>query len=218
MAFAAQAADSKEEVIAAAKKLGEAANYSWKSTVVVPEGSPFRPGPTNGKADKDGTIYITTEFGDNLSETVIKGERAAMTNQDGDWQSIAEVEGSEGFGRFRAAMARNFRAPAAQAVDLVNAAKELKKDGDAIVGDLTEEGAKQFVAFRRGGGASAKNASGSVKFWVKDGALVKYEFKVKGTVTFNDQDRDVDRTTTTEINKVGETKLVVPEGAKKKLT
>ena len=44
------AADSspKDEITAAAKKLGEKANYTWKTTVVVPEGSPFRPGPTEG--------------------------------------------------------------------------------------------------------------------------------------------------------------------------
>jgi hypothetical protein len=37
-------------------------------------------------------------------------------------------------------------------------------------------------------------------------------------VSFNGNDREIDRTTTTEISKVGETKLVVPEAAKKKLS
>jgi hypothetical protein len=125
---------------------------------------------------------------------------------------------TEGFGRFRAGMIRNFKAPAAQAIDLANATKELKKDGDVISGDLTPEGAKQFIAFRRGGNATVNNASGNVKFWIKDGMLTKYEFHVKGSMSFNGQDRDVDRTTTTEISKVGETKVIVPEAAKKKLT
>ena len=103
MSFAAYAADSKEEVTAAAKKLGDAANYSWKSTVKVPEDSQFKPGPTEGKADKDGTAIITSSFGDNMIETVVKGEKGAMTNRDGDWQSLSEIEAdTEGFGRFRA--------------------------------------------------------------------------------------------------------------------
>jgi len=51
-------ADSKEEVTSAAKKLGEKANYSWKTTVVVPESAQFKPGPTEGKAEKDGFAHV----------------------------------------------------------------------------------------------------------------------------------------------------------------
>jgi hypothetical protein len=219
VSLSAYAAEPKEEVTAAAKKLGEAPNYSWKTTVKVPEDSQFKPGPTDGKADKEGTILLTSSFGDNVIETVIKGEKGATTNQDGDWQSVDELEKeTEGFGRFRAGMIRNFKAPAPQVVDLANAAKELKKDGDAITGEFTPEGAKEFIRFGRGGGAAVNKAEGNVKFWVKDGTLTKYEYHVKGSVSFNGQDRDVDRTTTTEISKVGETKLVVPEVAKKKLS
>jgi hypothetical protein len=221
ISFAAYAADSKDEVTAAAKKLADAGNYSWKTTVKVPEGSQFRPGPTEGKVDKEGTVLLTMTFGDNMTEAVIKSpEKAAMTNRDGDWESLSEIEANtEGFGRFRGGMLRGFKAPSAQAIDLANATKELKKDGDAISGDLTPEGAKQFLRFGRGGnGPTANNATGNVKFWVKDGVLTKYEFHVKGSINFNGEDRDVDRTTTTEISKVGDTKVVVPEAAKKKLS
>jgi hypothetical protein len=221
MGLVSYAADSKEDVTAAARKLGEAENYSWKTTVKVPEDSQFKPGPTEGKAGKDGTVILTMTRGDTMTEAVIKGEKRAMTNRDGDWQSLSEIEANtEGFARFRGAMLRNFKAPAEQVVDLAGATKELKKDGDVISGDLTPEGAKQFAGFgRRGGdGPTVSNASGSVKFWVKDGVLTKYEYKVKGTMNFNGDDRDIDRTTTTEISKVGETKLVLPEAAKKKLS
>ena len=99
------------------------------------------------------------------------------------------------------------------AAELAAAAKELKKDGDAYSGDLTEAGAK--AQFRFG---TASNAKGSVKFWLKDGALSKYEFKVQGKVDFNGNEVDVDRATTVEIKDVGTTKVEVPEGAKKKLS
>jgi hypothetical protein len=56
-----------------------------------------------------------------------------------------------------------------------------------------------------------------VKFWLKDGVLSKYEFKVTGKVDFNGNEVDVDRATTTEIKDVGTTKVNVPEAAKKKL-
>ena len=208
------AADSspKDDVTNAAKKLGEKANYSWKATVAVPADSQFKPGPTEGKTEKDGFTYVTMSFGDNLTEAVLKGDKAVITNQEGDWQSASELENAEGPGRFLGRMVRNLKNPAAQATELASATKELKKDGDVLSGDLTEAGAK--AQFRFG---NASDAKGSVKFWLKDGALTKFEFKVKGKVEFNGNEREVDRTTTVEIKDVGTTKVNVPEAAKKKL-
>jgi hypothetical protein len=87
--------------------------------------------------------------------------------------------------------------------------------------DLTEEGAKTLQTFRPSGsdgGPSVSDAKGSVKFWLKDGALIKYEFKLKGLIKFGDNEFPNDRTTTVEIKDVGTTKVEVPEGAKKKLS
>ncbi len=212
------AADSspKDDVTAAAKKLAEKANYSWKTTVVVPEGSRFRPGPTEGKTEKGGFTDVKSTFGDNTSESVYKGDKAVASNPDGGWQTADDLEKSEGPGRFFAGMLRNFKAPAGQATDLANGSKELKKDGDAITGDLTEDAAKPLLSFRRTADG-VSNAKGSVKFWTKDGVLSKFEFKVSGKVSFNGNDRDVERTTTTEIKDVGTTKVEVPDDAKKKL-
>jgi hypothetical protein len=209
-------AGPKDEVAAAAKKLAEQPNSSWKSTVAVPEGTQFRPGPTEGKTAKDGVTHVVTSFGDNKIEVVTKGDKAAVLNQEGVWQSTAELESAEGPARFLAFFARSVRTPAAQATELAPFAKDLKQDGDTIVSDLTEEGAKTLLGFRRGGdGPAVSNAKGSVKFWIKDGDLVKYEFKVQGTIRFNETDVDIDRTTTVEIKDVGKTKVDVPEEAKK---
>jgi hypothetical protein len=212
----AAAPDAKDDVVASAKKLAGEANYAWKSTVVVPESAQFRPGPTEGKTEKEGIAHIATSFGDNKIEVVVKGEKAAVLGQDGGWQSATELENAEGPARFLAFFARNVRTPAVQAAELASFAKELKKDGDALSSDLTEEGAKTFLRFRRGGdGPAVSNPSGSVKFWLKDGNLAKYEFKVRGTINFGGNDVEVDRTTTIEIKDVGKTKVEVPEAAKK---
>jgi hypothetical protein len=211
----------KDDVIAAAKKLGDQPNYSWKTTVSVPEGSRFRPGPTEGKTEKDGFTHVTWSFGDNTTEVVLKGEKGAVTNQDGAWESLSEADQAEGFGRMRAVMARNLKAPAVQAAELAAGVKDLQKDGDACSGELTEATAKTLLAFGRRPGGDAPEATGvkgSAKFWLKDGALTKYEYKVKGKMSFNGQERDVDRTTTVEIKDVGATKVSVPEAAKKKLS
>ncbi len=57
-----------------------------------------------------------------------------------------------------------------------------------------------------------------MKFWLKEGVLSKYEVKVKGTVSFNGNEFDNDRTTTVEIKDVGSTKVEVPAEARKKLS
>ena len=209
-----RAADTsaKDQVTAAAKKLGEQSNYSWKTTVVVPESAQFKPGPTEGKTEKDGFTYVTLSFGDNLTEAAMKGDKAVVMNQDGDWQPASELENAEGQGRFLGRMVRNLKVPSAQVPDLVAAARELKQDGDVYSGEMTEEGAKKQFRF-----GQPKNPKGSVKFWVKEGALAKYEFKVTGKVDFNGNEVDVDRTSTTVISEVGTTKVNVPAKAKAKL-
>ena len=202
----------KDDVSQAAKKLGEQASYSWKAVVVVPENAPFKPGPTDGKTEKNGVTYFTLSFGDNTTQIYLKGDKAAVTNPDGGWQSLAELDGDEGPGRFLSRLIKNFKTPAAQAVELAAAAKELKKDGDAYSGDMTEDGAKKQFRF-----GNATGAKGSVKFWLKDGQLAKYQFKISGKVDFNGNEIDVDRDTTVEIKDVGATKIEVPAEAKKKL-
>jgi hypothetical protein len=214
------AADSspKDDVTAAAKKLGDQSNYSWKQTMENAGGQGFR-GSTEGKIEKDGFTSLAMTFGDNTTLAVLKGEKGAIKTEDG-WQSLEEAAGNQqGPGRFLGRMLRTFKAPAAQADDLAGKVKELKKDGDVYSGDLTEAGAKSLLTFGgRGGGngPEVSGAKGSVKFWIKDGTLSKYEFNVQGKVSFNGNDRDVDRTTTSEIKDVGSTKVEVPDEAKKK--
>jgi hypothetical protein len=205
----------KDDVTSAAKALGEKASYSWKTTVAVPAESRFHPGPTEGRTEKDGATRVKMTFGDNTTEFVMQGGKSAVHTEDGGWQSLSELD-DQGPGRFLGGMIRNFKAPAAQASELAAQSKELKKDGDVYSADLTDEGAKALLQFR-GGNATVSDAKGSVKFWVKDGILTKYEFKVAGKVSFNGNDRDVDRTTTVEIKDVGATKVEVPDEAKKKL-
>ena len=75
LSLPAFAADSKakDEVIKAAKALGEKPNYSWRSVVTVPESAQFKPGPTEGKTEKEGAPICCLLFGDNTVEAFIKG-------------------------------------------------------------------------------------------------------------------------------------------------
>jgi hypothetical protein len=225
MAGSLLAADSspKDEVTAAATALGNQSNYSWHTTIASPGGGRFN-GPTDGKTEKAGSTWLSMTRGDNTTEAVLQGDKGAVKMADSDWQSLAELakdDGGGGFNRnmFIARSLQNYETPAVQVTNLVAKTKELKQTDTAIAGDLTEDGAKSLLTFgRRGGnGPEVSNAKGSVKFWLKDGALTKYEFSVTGTVSWNGNDRDIDRTTTVEIKDVGTTKIEVPEAAKKKL-
>lgn len=202
----------KDQLSSAIKKLAEKANYSWKTTVVVPESAQFKPGPTEGQTEKDGYTRLVMTFAGNTTQAVMKGDRAAVTGPDGGWQALADLENAEGPGRFFGRKIKNFKVAAAQAAELAAGAKDLKQEGDTYSGDLTEDGAK--AQFRFG---TVTNPKGSLKFWVKDGVLMKYEFKVTGKVDFNGNEIEVDRATTVEIKDVGTTKVEVAEEAKRKL-
>jgi hypothetical protein len=183
---------------------------------------PFKPGPTKGKSEKDGFASVSQDMGDNKLETVLKGDKIALKNQDGQWQLIDEADGM-------AAMMAGWLTMYGTAVDestkLINNVNALTiGESNVISGDLTADGAKSLMTFRpRGANAgqtppAPSKAKGSVKFWLKDGALVKFESHLQVTTALGDQgDRDMDITRTTEIQDVGTTKVDVPAEAKAKL-
>ncbi|HEY1663521.1 MAG TPA: hypothetical protein VGI03_13975 [Verrucomicrobiae bacterium] len=204
------------DVSTAAQALAGQSSYTWKSTVVVPPDSQFQPAPTDGKI-ANGVISVSTSFGGNDMKYFIKGTNAAVYSEDNGWQSLNEMTNQQGPGRFMGRMLRNFQTPAMQATNLLANAKPLTKDGDAYSADLTDDGAKALLTFRRGGQSTVSNAKGSVKFWVANGMLTKFESKVTGTVSYNGNDVDVNRDTTVVISDVGSTKIDVPDDAQKKL-
>ncbi|MEK7685844.1 MAG: hypothetical protein AAB466_10520 [Verrucomicrobiota bacterium] len=231
----------KNDITSAIKMLAEKDNYGWTATVEGTDGSGgrFRHGLTEGKTEKHGFTVLFTTARTNTFEVVLKGGQGVIKTPDG-WKTLAEASAGDGGQRnpYRSVtrIFQNFKVPAAQAEDLVAKAKRLKKSDDAYTGNLTEEAVKELLALgaRPGGevlnellalgarvvgrAASARgNAKGSVKFWIKDGLLVKYEVKVQGTINPNGKDVYFDRTRTVEVKDIGTTKVEVPDEAKNKL-
>jgi hypothetical protein len=230
-ALYSHAEGGKDDVVAAAKKLAAAPCYSWRTTLDWGANAQFRPGPTEGKLVKDGPVWVSVSLRDNTAEYVIKGGKTALKLQDG-WKTPAEVEadsnggggGGGGFnpGRMLARQAQAFKAPAALAEEIAGRTKSIEKKDGVFTGDLTEDGAKELLTFGRGGRRGGEppqisDAKGSVKFWVKDGVLSKYETHVTGKISRGGNDVDADRTATTEIAKVGDTSVEIADEAKKKL-
>jgi len=208
----------KNDLQTAIKDLGGKSNYSWTSTPKTEgTGVNWRQGPTEGKAEKGGYTYCRLTFNDNSIELAFKGDKGAI-KREGEWQSAEELQGDNAW---IARRLKAFKAPVAEAEDLLSKATELKKsEGGLYSAGLSEAGVKELFSRLRRGATEPADAKGSVKFWVKDGALVKYEFNVQGKFTTGNDQREVEinRTTTVEIKDAGSTQVTVPEDAKKKLS
>ncbi len=215
------AADSnpQDAVKEATKNLGAKDNYSWKTTI---EFGGNEAGTIQGKTEKGGATFLALSRGDQGMDAVLKGSKGVLKLDDG-WKLVSEVaedNAQQGAPRMVARILQAFKAPAEEAADLASKTKELKSADGAYSGELTTDAVKELLQFgRRSGGTAPEvsGAKGSVKFWLKDGTLAKYEYTAQGTVTLNGNDRDVERKNTVEIKDVGTTKVTVPEEAAKKL-
>lgn len=233
-----------DDISAAAKKLSDASGYSWSATTEMVN-SQFTSGPTSGKTEKGGFTVVTRSFNGNDMVSVSKGEQFVMQNQEGAWVTREELMaqfgggaggggganrggaaggagggGGAGRGRGGFGLGGGQNNPAEDVTALVAQSKNLKAADGAITGDLAAEALAQRLSFGGRGGqapAAPANATGTVKFWLKDGAIAKYQIHVKGTIEGRNGPQDVDRTTTTEIKDIGATKVTVPDDAKKKL-
>lgn len=217
LSLSAASADPKTEVSDAIKKLAAQSGYSWTYTPKT-EGSESarRQGPMDGKSEKDGYWQLKIEIGDVTAEVAFKGEKMVV-NYNGDWLSAAEIgENNRNVQRLRA-----MKRPADEAETLAGKTTSLKKESDGVyAGDLDGAAAREMFALLGKRAAEAPVAKGTVKFWVKDGQLARYEFVVRGKIAAGEDKREVDlsRTTTVEIKEAGSTKVSLPEDAKKKLS
>lgn len=213
-----------DDLRAAAEKLAAAPNFAYTATTEIANAQ-FPAMPAETVTEKGGFTVTTLTFNGNTRQTVRKGATVAMQNRDGEWMTLEELRqagggGRGGLGFFGAG--NRIDAPA-ELTRLVGKLQDVRATDDKIVATLKPEDAAELLTFGRGGASGGnaapapKNASAELTFWLKDGALAKYVVHTRGTVTTpNGDEREVDLTTTTEIKDVGHTKVVVPEGAKKK--
>ncbi len=219
--------DAKDDLAAAINKTADSPNYSWSTTV---EGG-FGAGTTTGKTEKDGYTQVALSMRNTSYDVVIKGKSAAIKTDSG-WKSAEELTAAPADpnagpdpARFVAMQVATYKAPLAMAQDAVPAkVADIKAETDGFSGSLTDAAAKELLTFRRRPNAAAdapapeiKNGKATFRVWTKDGLVTKIQNHVTGTVTFNGNDRDVDRTTTTDITDLGTTKIEVPDEAKAKL-
>jgi len=209
-------ADPKGEVLEAIKKVAAQSGYGW-SYKLKTEGSESarRNGPIEGKTEKDGYTYLKGSTVETTYEVATKGEKMVV-NYNGDWLSTAEIgENNGAIKRLKA-----LKKPVDEAESLIGKAPELKKESDGLYsGDMAPDAAKALFGLLGRRAAEAPEAKGSVKFWVKDGQLTRYEVTVRGTITVGEDKREVDisQTANVELKDIGTTTVSLPEEARKKL-
>jgi len=229
-------ADDKDDVKAAAKKLADSPNYSWVSTVKNNAENAGGPGagrfggggPIEGKTEKDGVTWVKMKQGETFFEAAFKGEKFAMKLKD-QWMGTGDVPGGGAQpGRpdptmFMSRILKNIKPGASGVADSIDKLKNLKSEGDGVYsGEFTPEGAQEQLSPKiegapAGASPTITDGKGTIKIWIKDGLLVKIESTLQGKMTFRNQEREINRTTTTEIKDVGSTKIELPDEAKKKL-
>ena len=211
-------AEPKDDVTDAVKKLADGGNYTWTTTVEAQFGA----GTTKGKTDKSSGTSYTQQIGDNSIDVAIVNGKAAIKADDG-WKTAEDVAANgQGMMRGMATRLQTYKTPADQAATYIDKIDNIQKTDDGYSADLTPEMVKLLATFgRRGGNGAAPEITdpkGSIKIWIKDGAISKTVVTFTGTMSFNGNDRPIDRTTTTEYSDVGSTKVQIPDDAKAVLT
>ncbi len=86
-------AGDKEDVVAAARKLSEAGNYSWTTTSEGGGGGGMGAGGASGKTQKDGLTMLMLDMRDTQARVIIQGDKAAVETPDDGWQKVSAADG-----------------------------------------------------------------------------------------------------------------------------
>jgi hypothetical protein len=218
--FAAES-DPQAKVAEATKQLGDKPNYSWTTTVREAGANPLQHPPVVGKTDKSGLIYVKSMSGTTATEVYMIGPKGIASGPTG-WRTLDEIAKPGGFAAALVRYIRSWKAPLAEVADLLGKMKDVKEAAGVMSGGLKEDAAKELLeffapTFQGQEPPKIADPQGSVRFWIQDGILKKYEFSLQGRVIRGAQESEVNRITTVEIKDVGTTKLEVPEQAKQKL-
>ncbi len=222
--------DPKATALAAAARLAEQSSYSWQTASQAAAGPArgFRAAgsiggdPTQGQAEKDGYTTVKQQG----LQFVTKGGKAAVFVE-AYWMTLDQAAARIGDGtqrgqsQFSPASITSFKLPPAQAQDLLNKATDFRADGETITATLSPEFVSELLSggpaagggrggqrAARGGppGGAIANPKGNVSCTITNGVLTKFSVALSGSREFRGDQLKLDRTTTTTITDIGNTK------------
>jgi hypothetical protein len=104
---------------------------------------------------------------------------------------------------------------------IVGSYSDVQPEPDGISGTLTEQGAKLLLVHPGQNEITALRANGTFQLWLKDGALLRYEVRLAGTIAVGvgptRWEISLHQTVVTELKGLETTTFDVPEEAKRKL-
>lgn len=107
------------------------------------------------------------------------------------------------------------------AIVIANLANVEEAGSGVYQAELTSDGATKLISPPRMGVASimvgVKNASATIKFWVRKGLLVRYELSVEGIMNLPIGEHPISYSRTRELSNFGTTVIDVPEEVQHKL-
>jgi hypothetical protein len=153
-------------------------------------------------------------------QIVKQGDKTVFKGEEG-WQVADASKMEPGPGSFMVMIAQGVPVPAKQALELATKAASVTVADGVYAGELPEAAAKEvalpFKGPPGGEGPTVSNAKAAFKFWLKDGAIAKYELTTSAKINFGGEERPMDMTTSFELKDVGATKVEAPAEAKAKL-
>lgn len=192
-------------------------------------------------------ISRSTANSDNQVEVVFRGAEDCVIQTPDGWKTPAELargaQSSAGAGgeiglppvpnrrsrtgdppRAYSNLQLNLSRPHEELGIIVGSYTDIKAEveGDVVSGTLSETGAKLLLVHPGQDELTPLSASGTFRLWVRDGALVKYEVRLTGTLAVETpsarREIVVHQKSTTELTGVGTTKFAVPEEARRKFS
>ena len=206
----ALAADPIDVVSDAAKKLTDTANYTWRANTYDAANSLTV--VQDGQTQKDGDTLIKLNAGGSYVQVALRGNASVLNVGDG-WKTADETDQRQAL-RFMSAVT----SPALIASQIVSGLDDLKADGNMFTAQLSGREVNSLMrplyslnAIRSQGG-NDPGAKATIKFWVADGMLTKYQVHITGSAN-----NSVDLNVTVDFREIGTTTVSIPEQAKKKL-
>lgn len=196
----------KDLIAEAARRLAELANYTSQKTI---KSAMNRPGGQDISMEerivKD-VSYQSVKYPPFVHEMLRKGnEQASRDGTNKDWVTVGVANGQS------PSLTNSVQT-------LLAGVEELKEVDGVYSGNLTETAAKAIAGGPGGMSPPVTAAKGSVRFWIKDGLLSRYELVLSSQATEPDgKSREINSTTTVNITNVGTTKIPVPDAVIKGL-
>lgn len=211
--------DEKADAAAAANRLSDAKSYAFKGetlTETTGSGGDREKQPASrfdGKVDRAvGTTIVTDQY------EYVRIGRTTAARPRAEWRVVQETQpGERRGGRLGGFFGQRGlpRAPHEELADFGSKILKCRKLDDGFEAELTFEAAKEFSGAGRMIDRMGGDLTGRARLWVKDGAVVRYEITTSLSADVQGNVFEMTQTRTVTISGVDETKVEIPEEARK---